>query len=46
MYSALAENPNVVVTGTGGKGQSLLADMMVSQKQSQILLQVDGTRAK
>lgn len=44
MYSALAENPNLVVTGTGGKGQSLLADMMVSQKQSQILLQVDGTK--
>eukprot|EP00501_MAST-03F_sp_TOSAG23-6_P000952 GSMAST32.ASY1.ANO1.988.1 assembled CDS len=41
MYSALADNENVVVTGTGGKGQSLLADMMVAQKQGQILLNVD-----
>lgn len=47
MYSALADNPNVVVTGTSGGqsgGQSLLADMMVSQKQSQIMLNVDANK--
>ena len=37
MYSALAENDRVVVTGKNA-GQSLLADMMISQKQAGVML--------
>ena len=42
MYRSLAKNENVVVTGTS-KSSNMLADMMVSQKHAQIMLNVDGT---
>lgn len=39
MYSALADNQNVVITGKNA-GQGMMADLVMSQKQSNILLNV------
>jgi len=41
MYSALADNKNVVISGTNSGGQGLLADLVMSQKQSNILLNLN-----
>jgi len=42
MYSALADNKDVVITGKNA-GQGMLADLVMSQKQSNILLNVDNS---
>jgi len=42
MYSALADNKEVVITGKNA-GQGMLADLVMSQKQSNILFNVDSS---
>merc|ERR1740115_652964 len=42
MYSALADNKAVVITGKNA-GQGMLADLVMSQKQSNILFNVDSS---
>jgi len=44
VYSELARNDNVVISGNSG--DSLLAEMLVAQRQSQIMLNVDASKGR
>ena len=44
VYNQLAQNSDVVVSGN--TGDSLLAEMLVAQRQSQIMLNVDTNSSK